>query len=239
MGSCRPRLGRGHGRHHHAGAGPRPCHQCPGQGSRQPSAPSACRPPHCGHCRTQPAGLGSTVSTRQPHLTARTQEWVLPDRNWLSSPTVPPYTWLCHHRSHCSSSCFGDILLSRTLCLCNPSHPSPKQLHKGICVRPPSLAEGKGFHLPSTSTASLKPKERHRNKRGLCQYPTIPLTANYGTEDKDKVISFASSFGINHSASGLHHRDWLHHCPRQLSTETNRSASGTPNLPGTLGLQLP
>lgn len=119
-GSGRPRLGRGHGRHHHAGAGPRPCHRCPGRGSTQPSAPSACRPPRRGHCQTEPGGLGGTVSTRQPHLTARTQEWVLPDRYWLSSPTVPPYTWLWHHRSHCFSSRSGDISLSRTLRLCNP-----------------------------------------------------------------------------------------------------------------------
>lgn len=170
MGPSRPRFGRGHGRHHHGGAGPRLCHQHPGQGSRQPSAPSACRPPHCGHCQTEPGGLGSTVSTRQPHLTARTWEWVLLDRHWLSSPTLPPYTWLWHHRSHCSSSRSGDISLFRTLCLC---YPSLKQLHKGA-VRPPSLAEGKGFHLPSASTASLKPKERHRNKRGLCQHPPSP-----------------------------------------------------------------
>lgn len=60
--------------------------------------------------------------------------------------------------------------------------------------------------------------------------PTLPLTANYGTEDKDKVISFASSFGINHSAPGLHHRDWLLCCPRQHSPQSQTDLSLEPQI---------
>lgn len=77
---------------------------------------------------------------------------------------------------------------------------------------------GREERFPLTQRIHSLPQtegEAQKQERALPE-PTIPLTANYGTEDKDKVISFASSFGINRSAPGLQHRDGLHCCPRQM-----------------------
>lgn len=112
--------------------------------------------------------------------------------------------------------------------VCNPSL---KQRDEGWTPIP-----GRQERFPLTQRIYSLPQtegEAQKQERAL-PAPTIPLTANYGTEDKDKVISFASSFGINHSAPGLNHRTWP-----ALPKQPKGSASGTPNLRAPSGFSFP